>query len=462
MNLTQFLYILKARYLVALLALGLVVAVALAFSLLLPKSYTATATLIVDSKSKDPVSGAIIPGQLLPTYLATQVDIIKSDNVALRVVENLKLADSPGVREQAAASGMEPRYWLANTLLAKVEVEPSRESSVLRLNFEGADPRFSAAIANAFAQAYIQANMDLRVDPARQTNIWYDEQIKELRGNLEKAQTTLSEYQRAKGLVASDERLDVETARLAELSSQMVVAQSSAIDSRSRQQQSRTDLSEVMSNPLVQGLKIDISRVEAKLSELEERVGVNHPQYLRTQAELDSLRDRLKKEMNTAVSSVSTNARVAAGREGELRAALAAQKGRVLELKQKRDDISVLMRDVENAQRLYDLALQRSGQTRLEAQANLTDIAILSPATPPAKPSSPNTMRNLLIATFLGTLLGIGLALLLEMIDRRVRGPQDMKDLAGIPMLGVMSKAKTGKRNWLMRMPGMKLGGATA
>lgn len=443
MNFTQFLLILKARWLVALLALLVTVGTTLAISLLLPKNYTASVSLLVDAKSKDPVTGALLPTQLLPGYMATQADIIKSQNVALRVVDGLKLTQVDAIRKsfQTSAKGQgDIRYWMANLLMNKVDVKPSRESSVMQISFEGSDPRFVSVIANAFARAYIQTNLDLRVQPARLTSAWYEDQIKQLREDLEKAQARLSAYQRDKGLVASDERIDVETARLAELSSQLVAAQAQTYDTTSRQQQSGNSLAEVEQNPLVQNLKAEVARSEAQLSQLAEKVGRNHPQYLRAQAELDSLRGKLDKEMKSAVRVVSTTAKVAQGREGEIRASLAAQKTKVLALKQQRDEAALLIRDVENAQRVYDQALQRFGQTRLESQTTQTDIAVLNPAVPPTEPSSPKVLLNTLLAVFLGTLLGVGLALLAEMIDRRVRSAEDLVSSLEIPVLGELSK----------------------
>ena len=451
MNFNQFLLILKARWVVAVLALAVTVGTTLAVSLLLPKNFSASVSLVVDSKAKDPITGTMLPVQLLPGYLATQVDIISSQNVALKVVDGLKLTDNSSVKQQFLEETKgegDIRHWLANLLLKKLDVKPSRESSVIELEFSGTDPRFAAIVANAFAQAYIHTNLELKVEPARQTTAFYDEQVKQLRESLEKAQTALSEYQQKKGLVASDERIDVETARLAELSSQLVSAQAQTYDSTSRQSQSQNALAEVEMNPLIQGLKHDLASGEAKLSELAQKVGKNHPQYKQAQAEVDSMRAKLESEMKVATRSVGTTARVAQTREGDIRASLAAQKARVLSLKQHRDEAAVLIRDVENAQRLYDAALQRYGQTRLEAQNNQTDIAVLNPAVPPVEASSPRILLNTILAVFLGGMLGIGLAFLMEMIDRRVRSEDDVVLALDIPVLGEI--ARGGKAHgWL-------------
>lgn len=442
MNFTQFFLILKARRMIVLSVLLLTAVTTLVVSLLLPKSYTANTTLVVDFKGADPLSGLMLPAQLMPGYMATQTEIIQSQNVALKVVDTLKMVQAPAVREQFAdATGGEGdiRHWLADLLMQNLDVRPSREATLINIGYKGTDPQFAATVANAFAQAYIQTNLELRVEPARQTTVWFDTQIKQLRDNVEKAQAKLSAYQKEQGLVASDERIDVETARLAETSTQVVLAQAQTFDTASRQNQSGNALQEVMNNPLIQSLKSDLARSEAKLHEMESKYGKNHPQYVRAEAEVAAMRDKLATEIKTATQTVMTNARVAQQRERELRGALAAQKARVLSIKQKRDELSVLVRDVENAQQLFDQATRRNGQTRLESQTTHTDIAVLNQAVPPMEASSPKIFLNLALSLVLGGFLGVAFGFLMEMIDRRVRSEQDLAGILEIPVLGVLS-----------------------
>lgn len=449
MHLSQFLRILKARWLVATLVLAITVVTTMAVSLWLPKQYTASTTLVVDAKSKDPVTGMLLPAQLIPGYLATQVDIIQSQTVALRVVRTLKLAGHPTVRAdyQAATGGRgSVEHWLADLLLKKLDITPSRESSVMTLSFTGSDPEFAAVVANAFAEAYIHTNLELKVEPARLTSAWYETKLKDLRGKAEQAHARLSAYQREHGLVATDERGDVESVRLAELSQQLSMAQSQTYDVVSRQEQSTAGLPDVMNTPVVQSLRADVARAEAKLAELSEKVGHNHPQYQRAKAELDTLRAKLEGEIGTASRGVSASARVAQQRERDLRAATATQKARVLELKKRRDELAVLVNDAESAQRVYDTALQRHNQTSLEAATEQTDVSILNRAIAPLEPSSPNLLLNVAIAVFLGGLLSIGLAILMELVDRRVRSAEDLSLLLQLPVLGELGKSAPARR----------------
>lgn len=446
MTFQQFLLILRARFWVIAGILAGVVLITLLISLMLPKKYTATTALVVNSKSSDPLMGAMLPSQMMPGYLATQVDIINSQRVAQRVVALTGMDQVPLIQDQwrEATQGQgDIRVWLADLLTKSLEVKPSRESSVINVSYTGTDPQFAAAIANAFAQAYVETNLELKVEPARQYAQWFNDRTKGLRDDLEAAQRKLSEYEQTNGIIAGDGRFDVESSRLAELNSQLVMVQGQRADSRSRQSQAGAaeSLPEVMANPLISGLKSDVARLEAQRGQLLGRLGANHPEVAKVDAEISSLKQRVATEIQRVASSLGTTTRISAAREAEIAAAVEEQKTRVLELKAHRDQIAVLQRDVENAQRAYDLVTQRLAQTSLESQTQQTNVAVLTPAVAPLNHSSPKLALNLVLSVFLGSLLGVGVALLLELIDQRVRGEEDLLQLVGVPLLGVVPSA---------------------
>jgi chain length determinant protein EpsF len=445
MNFTQFLLILKARHRIILITFGITVLTTLAVNLLLPKSYKAVTSLVLNYKGMDPVTGLTLPAQLMPGYMATQIDIITSRNVALKVVDQLKIAENLMAQEQfnkATKGKGDIHAWFADLLLNNLEAKPSRESSVIEIAFNGGDPDFAANVANAFAEAYQQTNIQLKVEPAQKAAEFLGLQTKTLRANLEAAQAKLSKYQQEKGLTSVMGNLDVESARLNDLSSQLVMAQSQTFEATSRQQRTSgtgDESPDVAANPVVQNLKIEITRAESKFSELAQRVGESHPQYLAAQAELNKLKSQLLEETRKATNTIGGTAHIHQQREGELRAALAAQKARVLELNLSRDELSVLQRDAENAQRAMDAASQRFTQTTLEGSANQTDIAILNPAIAPQRAASPRVFFNTLLSIFLGGMLGIGLGLLAEMVDRRVRSRDDISELLKVPVFAVIN-----------------------
>jgi succinoglycan biosynthesis transport protein ExoP len=443
MNFSQFLLILRARKKLVLLTLLVTVTATLLVSLLLPKTYKASSSLVLNYKGVDPLTGLTMPGQLLPGYMATQIDIISSKNVALRVIDTLKLAQSPAVVQQfnEATDGKGTvRDWLAELLLKKLEIVPSRESSVVEISFKGSDPQFVAAVANAFADEYQKISIQLKVEPMKKAAEYFNTQIKGLRDNLEVAQSKLSKYQQENGIVSIDNRLDVESNRLNDLSAQLVAAQGQLMEASSRQRMALgangTESPDVASNPLIQNLKVGLGAAESKFAEVAQRLSSNHPQYLSAKAEVDKLRADLREQVALASRSVGNNAEILHQRESAVRSALAEQKSKVLQLNRARDEMNVLVKDVESAQRAFDNASQRFSQTRIEGQSDQSDIAVLNPATPPIEPSGPKILLNTALSLFLGTMLGLGLAVLAEMFDRRVRSHSDLADVALVPVLG--------------------------
>ena len=446
MTFVQFLAILNARKWVALLVLLVTVLSTLGISLKLPKQYTASASLLIDLKP-DPVSAVIYSGMASPGFMATQVDIIKSDRVAQRVVSNLKLADNHQVRQQwlDATNGKgKLSVWLADSFQKSMEVVPSRESSVINISYRAQDPVFAAGLANAFAQAYIETTLQLRVDPARQFSSFFESRAKEARDQLEKAQTKVSAFQTAKGIIANDERLDVENARLNELSSQYTMLQALAAESRSRQTAAQSGqgdrLQEVLSNQIVSQLKADLNRNEARLKELSTRLGDAHPQVEEARASIGELRARLEAETRKVTGGVTVTNTINVQRTAEIKAALEGQRSKVLRMKGVRDEGSVLMRDAENAQRSYDTVVQRYTQTNLEGQTTQSSVNLLQQASEPSDPSSPKIVLNTVLSLFMGSLLAMGTVLLLEMRDRRVRSIDDVVAALDLPVLGVLPR----------------------
>lgn len=445
MTLHQFLLILRARYRVALLIILLAVSAALAVSMVLPKKYTAQTAVLVDIRTPDPVAGgAPLQGVVAPSYMATQVDIIGGDKVAQRVVKMLKFDENPETKARwiEATDGRGTlEGWLADSLQKRLDVRPSRESNVINITYKGSEPDEAANVANAFAQAYLDINLALKTEPARIYAEWFDEQTKASRAKLEEAQARLSEYQQKAGIVSSDERVDYETTKLADLSAQLTTVQGDTTDSQSKRNSRGDTIAEVMQSPLINGLKADVARQEAKVQEVRVRLGENHPERQRAESELAALKSRLSSETGRINASIETTYRVGKDRERELQGAVSAQKARVLALNKQRDELNVYRRDVESAQRAFETVSQSASQTRLQSLTNQTNVVRMNVATPPVNPSSPKLLVNVLIAAFGGTLLGIACALLLELANRRVRSAEDLVQMLELPVLASISSS---------------------
>ena len=467
MTFGQFLSILRARKWAALLVFLLVVATTVVVSLWLPKQYSGTASVVIDIKP-DPVSAILNPGMAMPAFMATQVDILTSDRVTLRVIQDLKLLENPQIRQQwqddAQGKGV-IEQWLVELLKLRLDVKPSRESNVIQVSYRAADPRFAAALANAYAHAYIATTLELRVDPAKQFSSFFTAQSKDARDALERAQSRVSAFQQQKGIIATDERLDVENSRLNELSSQVVQIQAISSESGSRQTQAQGSqgdrMQEVLNNPLIAGMKADLNRNEARLQELNSKFGESHPQVVEARANITELRARIDAETRRVTGGVTISNTINKQREAQVKRALEEQRAKVLRMKAVRDEGQVLVREVESAQRTFEGLMARLTQTALESQSTQSYANVLTVAQAPSEPASPKIVLNIALSVFLGLLLAIGVALLLELTDKRLRDPDDIITALGLPVLGSLPRPGT-KRftpgNRALPMPSRALG----
>jgi len=434
-TLLQSLNVLRAHYKVVLLMLLVALAGGLAVFLLVPKQYTATSGLVFDVRAPDPVSGAAIP-VANNFYTLAQADIINSPRVARRVLAQLGLANSPAAKQQwLDATNGQGNYesWLTEAIRKPLKVTATRESNIVTIAYTSEDPNFAAGAANAFAQSYIETSIELKTDPARQFARWFDEQGKVARTNLEKAQTRLSEFLQKHGIVTKDENLDAETAVLTALTSQLTAVRSQTFDFQSKQRSGDDTLPDVMQSSVVAALRSDIAQKEAKLQDAN--LGTNHPQYRRMEAEIAELRKQLKEEMARVTKGFSSSTSAGRGREAELRVAIEAQRKKLLELKNLRDQLAVLQRDVDGAQAAYEGVGKRYNQSNLEAQLTQTNVHVLSVADAPLTPSFPVPLKFFGVTVLIGLALGGGLAFLLELLNRRIRSIEDVTTMLELPVL---------------------------
>jgi chain length determinant protein EpsF len=442
--------VLRARFGLFALALGVTLVATAAVTLLLPKSYRATASVVVDRRDSQSLTDALnaFTSPLDRTgYLQTQVDILKSPKVARKVVTSLKLDERPENRARYAearpASGS-IQDWLADQLSHNLDVETT-QSSIMRVSYDAGNAADAALFANGFAQAYLDTTLDLRVEPNRQAAAWFDEQLKTLRKDLESAQEKLTAYQREHGIVSTDDRADEDQTKLTDLSAQLMRAQEQNVELRTREQQvqqaleqgrSLDSLPEIQNDSYIRTLRGELLKGEAALQILAAKYGENHPDYRKQRSDNRVIQQTIAAEMRNIAATTSNQRREGEQRAAEIAAALAAQRTRLLGLKESRDGLSVLLRNVNTAQSAYDTAMQRYVATRVESRASQTNASILDPAVPPAHPFRPSLMLNLALAAVIGTLLGLGLVMTREMTDRRVHSAVELAHAVNAPVLG--------------------------
>lgn len=451
MDLQQYWLALKARRKVFLLVFAFTVVAAVLVSLAVPKRYDAVASVLIDARDEQTMAPETrISPREHAGYLFTQIDLIQSGKVAQRVIRDLKLAQQPGVREEwERDTGGEGtiEQWLVTRLLERLKVD-NGASNILLIKYSANDPKKAAAVANAFANAYLQTALEMRTEPTRQASAWFEGQLKALRNDVVQAQTRLTAYQKKTGVVGSD-RADIEYSRLTELSTALSAARNATLEAEARYKQAReaassagaaAELPEVLANPYIITVKTALQSAEGRLEEQSRELGKNHPQYQRTALEVQTLRERLNAETKKLIAGLGNAAAQSKKREQELGAALTAQQERIVKARDASVDMAVLTRDVESSQRAYDGAMQRYIATKLESRARQTNLAMLTPATEPITPAVPKIPLITGLSVLIGLLLGAGVVYLLEMTDRRVRSRGDLEQKLAVPSLGNLSK----------------------
>ncbi len=446
MTFTQFTAILIARRKIILLTFAVIVTLTGLYDWLAPREYTASTKVLLNNKVVDPVTGISLANQMMDTYMATQLQILQSDAVALEVVRRLGLTNNPTIQQKFRDSNDgigDINLWLARLLVAKLNVVFTK-SNVIEVTYSGTDPQFAAVIANAFTDIYIEKSIQLKTEPAQKAAGYLNQQVKQLREQLAAAQDKLVNFQKENGITSNDDRVDVESARLNEMSAQLSLAQAQLVEANSRQhdiQKHGDDSPDVAQSSLVQNLKLELSKAESTLANLSGTVSTNHPQYIALSSQISKLKRQIADEVAKVSSNVSGTANITRERVAVLKQQVEQQKERVLSLNQLRGQMMGLQSDVVNAQAALENANKLFGLNSIEGESGQGNIALLDIARPPFEPSKPRVFMNTFFSIFAGIFFGLLCAVVAELYQRKVRTSQDLLDVMEIPVF-VMHSAQ--------------------
>ncbi|MEE4450779.1 Wzz/FepE/Etk N-terminal domain-containing protein [Novosphingobium resinovorum] len=413
------------------------VVLAASFILLKRPVYKSTATIVAVVRAPETIGPQSVAEQLSSDYLLTQEDILKSDRVAQQVVQDV------GVARQADAGRRfqwSPRQGpladvIAKKLSSGLAVESSATNSrVMEISYLSGDPDFSAVMANAFAAAFIEVNIQLQGDPARRTIASYTKQLDDLGRKMQATQAALAAKERQLGIVASKGESDPDAARLAALSTGLASVQAQTADAMSRTAASA--LPDAMSSPVIQGLQGEIARLEAQRRQLAVDAGPNHPQYREVVSQIAALREQMASQEGLIRRAAEAKAAQAKLAQQAISGAVDVQRGQVIQSRAAQNEVAVLQQDLANLRASYDQIGLRRAQLQVLDNTAQTNISLLAPALPNPKAVSPRRLASALGGTAAGLALGVLIAFMLEFVDRRIRSSQQIETWLGIPDLG--------------------------
>ena len=421
-------------------------ALGLLFILTAKPLYTADAQLLIEYQespyTRTPVVRNQQPRQIADSDVRSQVAVLKSRELALKVLKRLKLIGTPEFdtlkrglgpfRKLKIMLGFAPDPRKQTPEQRALEVWYKRlgvynipRTKIIVVEFSSTSPQTAAAVANALAEAYVEQTRRAQLEQTGEARQWLKEQIEKLRKKVVESEVAVERFRAKAGLLRGAQST-LYSQRLSELNSQLVRAQAERSQAQARARAIREMLksgsvetsTEVLRSPLIQRLREQQVRLQRRLAELSTIYLDNHPKVRAVRQELRDLDRQLRAEARKVAASLEQQAKIAAEREAELRAALG-------KLKEKASDASVnevRLRELEREAKANRILLESFLARYTDAAARDETAAlpgmarIISRADVPALPSFPRKGPVMFLSTLAGLMLGLGIAFIIEVM----------------------------------------------
>jgi capsular exopolysaccharide synthesis family protein len=383
-------------------------------------------------------------------FLQTQVNVLKSENLAWRTIQQLGLGEKAGFAsvggEPAAADSQTPaQNRLIKAFKGHLRVQLMRDSRMVEVTFESTDPQLAARVANALVNNYSEYNFHQKYDATRQASGWMEQQLDELKAKVEKSQQAMVDYERRNAIVNIGEKESVVEQRLAALSQDLTTAQSERMQKQSLYELvSSKDPPAALTadNGLLQSLETKYADLREQYVDALGQYGPNFPKVKRLRDQLNEVQSIMERERKRVLARIRDDYMAAQGRERLLSAAVAREKVEVGKLNQLLIQHNILKREFETNQQLYDNLLQHLKDATVSAGLRATNIHLVDQALVPTAPVRPRKMLNIGIGLLVGLVLGVTLAFVQESLDTSIKGAEDVERLIAVPALAVVPKSR--------------------
>jgi capsular exopolysaccharide synthesis family protein len=446
--------VLDSRKWPALAFAAFVVAGVTAWTLRQVPIYRATSTVQVDLTAPRVLGREVEQVEELGTgsywnnqeYLLTQVKVIQSREVALRVVKLLNLAQDPDFT--GPEDDLQTPTEIAEAVRIRIKAAPVRDSRLLEIAVEDSDPVRARDIANATADAYLEQNVERMLSSTVSAVDWLSRQASELQERLEESERALHTFRRDNDIlsVSLEDRQNIVANQIQKLSDALTASRTRSIDLGSKVNEMRElssmdpleiPVAALIDNPLIQELKRQHAQLARERDGLAKRYGKNWPRIQEIDEEIDGVRGAIGREVRSVLESMEGEYRAAKRSEAGLRAALNEMQAEALKINVHEVEYNRLARAQKNNAQLYELVLGRTTETDLASGIRVNNLHVLDYAVTPTVPARPQVVVNVLMAIFFGILGGIGLAFALEMLDVTVKTQTDL-DRFGVAFLGLL------------------------
>lgn len=428
---------LRARQ--VLIAVVMIVAVvgAAVTSLILPKTYVAVADIFIDYRVNDPIGGRQFHPMQDESYLQTQFDVIKSVQVAERVIQALGLQAAPEAKRFVQRYGEQRGLRaLAEAIVRNTDVAPHKNSRVIEIQYSSGDPKHAKDMANAIVKAYIDLSLEMMNAPARARRDQYNAQLESMSRQIDELQKKLTAYQQEHKIVDVDERADLESKQMNALSVRLIDIQLQRVEAQAKRQSleklvregsPESDIPEIAGIGHISGLKAALISLDTQLANAKITLGTRHPKYMAINDERQALMDKLKRESATAFDMLGAAEARLIQQEKVIESEIASYQKKTFENKIHRDVISSYQRQLDSVQKIYNAAIQKFDELLMTSNVAISNASVMQWAELPEKHAKPLLRNNLVFGLLAGLVFGFGLAFLLELMNRRVRCLEDLE-----------------------------------
>jgi len=339
-----------------------------------------------------------------------------------------------------------------------------RESRIANIQVRDVDPGRATRIANAFADTYIERNLDFKLEGARSAGTWLGEQTVDLRKQLENSEMELYRFRKERNLldVGLDDKMGMTRQNLQSLNAKITDVKARRIEIESIRKlilaakndiNERESLPEIRDNPVVQKLRenyLDLLKIKA---DLESRYGEKHPKIDTIQYQLAAVQRDYSKELDDVLRAFDKRYQALVETESSLGKWMNYEKQQALELAKLETEYRPLARDAENNNKVFGLITQRHKEINLTGMLKANNVRILDRAIQPRFPISPILSFNLSVGIVVGLLFGLLLALAIESMDNTIKNPEAAEELIGAPLLGLIPMLSLAKQHHIADAP---------
>lgn len=429
------------------------------------KIYRSTLTLQIEQKEYDVVTSTkgASPNDTgyydSQTFYQTQYELLKSDALAQRVIEQLNLVSTTKPRteggffgflkktEEPEESPQEPATGLLPSLPGVLTIAPVRNSQLVKVSFDSPDPQMAARIANEIASAFINLSLERRMEATSYARTFLQERLAQIKTKLEASEKELNAFTREEGIVKPEEKQQSpDSQALSEFTTALARAQGERIKAESLYQQASSGdvatLRAMTDSKLLQEYLTRKAKLEGDYQEGLKTYKAGYPKMQQLESQINELQNKIEQETSAALKGLKATYEAALAQEKLLNAKLRESKQVILGAQDRSFRYNLLTREVDTNRQLYDSLLQRYKEIGVAGGVGVNNITIIDKAKISRVPVKPNLVLNLLIGVALGLVCGIGLALMLDHLDDTIKSPEEMEKLLGLPVLGIIPNTK--------------------